>query len=221
MWGKCNELISKTPMQLRLIILIAALGLIFLLWKTVFWQPLVNEEVGVGRNIKSLQTQVIKLQQTLAMMQEALSKKLTNAAQDKRVAVQAMPISPQKLSLTFKSLMDPKYNLRLVNLEAEPTKIVTDPITSRQLFTHSIVIKFIGDYVGTFAYIESLEQLHWPIYWDDFKYIVTKYPEAEVTLTIHTLSYQEDFDHEAKPNGLPLNDKVSAIKNNIKQPANK
>jgi MSHA biogenesis protein MshJ len=48
-----------------------------------------------------------------------------------------------------------------------------------------------GNYPATRDYLHALEALPWKFFWDDIRYDVTSYPQARITLNIHTLGLQD------------------------------
>ena len=43
------------------------------------------------------------------------------------------------------------------------------------------------------AYFDSLGKLPWQFYWDDLQYEVDQYPNAIITLEVHTISMSEEL----------------------------
>lgn len=63
----------------------------------------------------------------------------------------------------------------------------------RGLFRHSFVLQLQGSYMSTIAYFNNLEKLPWQFYWDNLHYEVNDYPNATITLEVHTISLSEEL----------------------------
>ncbi|MFT7128754.1 MAG: MSHA biogenesis protein MshJ [Gammaproteobacteria bacterium] len=61
------------------------------------------------------------------------------------------------------------------------------------LFRHSFVLQLQGGYMSTIAYFNNLEKLPWQFYWDNLHYEVSDYPNATITLEVHTISLSEEL----------------------------
>ncbi len=62
-----------------------------------------------------------------------------------------------------------------------------------EIYKHGLRIVFEGNYFKTLNYLRSLETMPWSLYWDNVEYSVTKYPKANVEITVHTLSLHEGW----------------------------
>jgi MSHA biogenesis protein MshJ len=47
--------------------------------------------------------------------------------------------------------------------------------------------------MATLRYLSVLESLPWHFIWDNIEYHVTDYPQAEITIRIYTLSFEEKW----------------------------
>lgn len=61
------------------------------------------------------------------------------------------------------------------------------------IYKHGLIITVRGEYFLLLSYIRDLESLPWRLHWQALDYQVTGYPQAELTLTVFTLSYQENW----------------------------
>ena len=61
------------------------------------------------------------------------------------------------------------------------------------VYRHGLVIEFRGSYLSTLKYLHELDKLPWQFYWDSVELDVKHYPEAKVTITVHTLSLDKDW----------------------------
>ncbi|MDF1760057.1 MAG: hypothetical protein P1U40_05940 [Coxiellaceae bacterium] len=131
-----------------------------------------NDEIK--RKQKKLQDDVTKLNKELKVYSTQLlsSQGLMSAIRD--ITVKASNIEITSIDI-------------LPDEEEEEAKQAGSP-----LYRHGVEIKFIGDYFATMAYLEQMEILPWRLFWDKIVYKVSKYPNANVTLELHTLSEKPD-----------------------------
>jgi MSHA biogenesis protein MshJ len=61
------------------------------------------------------------------------------------------------------------------------------------LYKHRFVLTLRGNYLATVRYFEKLNELPWRFHWDSLNYEVTDYPNATITLQVHTVSRSEDW----------------------------
>lgn len=62
-----------------------------------------------------------------------------------------------------------------------------------QVYEHGLTIEFQGDYFSTLKYLRFLEEITGSFFWDAITFRQLEWPEAHVTLEIHTLSTDEGF----------------------------
>lgn len=65
--------------------------------------------------------------------------------------------------------------------------------TVESAFRHGLQIEFEGSYFSTLDYVRNLEGLEWKFFWDSIDYNVTEYPDAIGTLSLYTISLDENW----------------------------
>ena len=61
------------------------------------------------------------------------------------------------------------------------------------LYRHGFILKLSGNYMAAIRYFQRLSQLPWHFYWDDLSYDVDGYPDATITLEVHTVSMSKEW----------------------------
>lgn len=189
-----EQVINSLPTTAKIIVFIVLFGIVFTLWRITLWSPLQQKKEIIQQKTQNTTKEIKLLQQSITSLQNVLAqKKYIQTPEDttpseKTTTITTEP-SPQKISQTLKALLATN-NLNLVSLDATNTKITVDQNSQRKTFEHKTTIQFTGTYFASIKYIETIEKLNWPIYWDTLTYTVTKYPEANVMLEIHTISTQ-------------------------------
>lgn len=69
--------------------------------------------------------------------------------------------------------------------------VATD--VSGQVYEHGLVIEFEGDFFNTLRYLRFLEDITGSFFWDSISFKQLDWPNARITLEIHTLSANRGF----------------------------
>ena len=64
---------------------------------------------------------------------------------------------------------------------------------SGQVYEHGLVIEFEGDFFNTLRYLRFLEDITGSFFWDSISFRQLDWPNAHITLEIHTLSTNQGF----------------------------
>jgi len=213
--------INNLPQAVRIAAVLIMLGVIFSLWYMISWVPMQKKQLVMQNITKSVREKTSTLQQNIKTLQDTLDQQKQKIQSQKavvsRVQVSSTGPSPQEISKTLKALLT-THNLNFISLFAIPINNNTDSNTANSkagtapkpqfknnFFEQNISIKFSGDYFATVAYIADIEKLKWPIYWDNLTYTVTKYPNADIALELHSVSLKEDKNHDTTRNSVPVN----------------
>ncbi|MBL4827212.1 MAG: hypothetical protein JKY66_05790 [Spongiibacteraceae bacterium] len=132
---------------------------------------------------------------------------------DKRIENSVLAMIPPKLMLqVLEDILSQNNDLTLLSLDDRPVVSILEqqsdatkpshkkrktPLLTKNkkqgLYKHTFVLRLQGSYPATIAYFEKLSALPWRFYWDDLLYQVTQYPQATITLEIHTVSMSEEW----------------------------
>jgi len=77
-----------------------------------------------------------------------------------------------------------------VQTETEAAAAAPAVLETVKIYKHGVNLKLTGDFVSAVRYLQALEQGEWRFYWESLKYQVSRYPQAEIQLTVFTLSSQ-------------------------------
>lgn len=180
---------------------------IFILWFLILKTPLnaAHHALKVEKQMKLNQIQVLNdkvdviLDEAAGKNVDAKRKKLTKDLKslDKKLAVYANEFVPaNKLDDVFRDLLNRQKGLKLLSVRSLPSRQLSSQVAEGNA-KHPIVMEdglrltFSGSYFATLKYLQDLEALHWRIFWDSLDYQVGEYPDAKVTLVIHTISTKE------------------------------
>ncbi len=109
-------------------------------------------------------------------------------------------VQPEDMAEVVKTILLSSKSLKLqklTKLQAEelskPTEVDGKKDTRIKLYRHSIQIALKGNYNATYRFLKKLEQMEKKVAFNDFEYNVDKHPNADVILTISTLSLQRGW----------------------------
>lgn len=119
-------------------------------------------------------------------------------------------VSPNGMTQMLTSVLDSQEGLTLIRVENRPPEALTNTLATGagpaappleggrlsvgfQVFRHGLVLEFQGDFFSTLRYLRYLEAMDESFFWDSIEYEQALWPEARVTLELHTLSSEEGF----------------------------
>ncbi|MFT7472141.1 MAG: MSHA biogenesis protein MshJ [Kiritimatiellia bacterium] len=118
-------------------------------------------------------------------------------------------VSPEDMTRILTSVLERQSGLELIsfqNLNATPLLAgdrnssesaegsnVNQPGISGQVFEHGLRLEFQGDYFSTIKYLRFIEEISGSFFWDSISFRQVSWPDAVVTLEIHTISTNSGF----------------------------
>lgn len=120
-------------------------------------------------------------------------------------------VPPQRMAVVLEQVLSRNTRLQLVALNTLPASLFIEPAadgpagepavegtvkpagTGTQIYKHGVEMTVRGSYAGLLQYLAALEKLPTQMFWSMAKMNVVKYPEAELTLTLYTLSLDETW----------------------------
>ena len=190
---KYQKIIDRLPLAAKAMMLATIMGLSFIIWYYGFWQDLQVSVDKTYTQIKILEKSISNLEEQLKIIKSATKDSAGNKIESYNASDQMLP--PNQTNKILHDLLTTTGNLALIQLDNTPPKEVTLPPLNSRAFEHGIIIKFSGDYFSTMHYLQAIENLKWKISWDKLEYKVTQYPNAEITLYVHTISNDGDWIH--------------------------
>ena len=204
---KLNNWFQRLTQHQRIILLIVFLGVIYFIWSSIWGGVYAARDVELQTQKRSIQEKITTIKQT--------EQRLTAAARDPQIGelkkqLQAIDLQLKKanrniisahqmlIQLNGMFLHDSGITLRRVEDQGViPFKDSSTPDgnnkTALPLYQHNFIIEFSGNYFSTIHYLKQLQKLPWQLYFDSIDYQVTKYPEADVIIHVHTLSLDESL----------------------------
>jgi len=197
---KINGWLLGLSQRERLLALFTCLVTIYMVWEFLFMMPLGEEyeaiqieQQVVQEQIRVLEDQIIAIntpegsKEGIVSQHQRLQQDLQKLHEHLGIFTNEL-VSPTQMATILRDMFSQEQNLQLILLESLPAESM-----SPTLYKHGMVLKFAGDFFSVLHYLEQLEKLDWQIFWDNLEYKVAKYPMAEITMRIHTLSREKGW----------------------------
>jgi len=201
----------------RLLVLVVATAVIYAVWDGVFFskqeqhhQYLLKQQTVLlqqqqERDLAIAQTtaKLVASQRTTEQKKLAIiqAKKMLQETKDQLDSVLNKLVPPTKITELLRNLLLQTHGLKLLALNNEAVESISiDDEDSKDqaknkyktsLYKHSTTLKLTGNYQQLYQYLSALENSKWGLYWDQLHYHVTEYPQAEITIRVHTISTNE------------------------------
>jgi MSHA biogenesis protein MshJ len=201
-WQLLETRIDAMQPRERILLLLAALVLLYLVADSFGFQPLFARQQQARQTIadREQQLELLRTRSGLltgdgaaaATLQADLSELDTRGRQwfaHLLAPNQALSILEQVLA----------HQPGIVLRQASASKSELDEVPDGDgnssaapgIMRHQFELQLEGNYLATRDYLHALEALPWKFFWDDIRYEVTRYPQAHITLNIHTLGLQD------------------------------
>lgn len=211
--------IDALSLRERGLLLLSVVFVLYSVWNGLFMGPLTAHHNQVQAQIKQLRTATA----TLAEQSEAISKRQMQdpdiETRTKLAALQTeMNALDQRIKTRTQGLIDPtamakmmeevlksEHGLKLISVQSLPARPLLDtevPAAGKTgpanadmpgIYRHGMTIIFEGGYLDALHYLRTLEAMPWHLYWDSLAFQVLKYPNAQFTITVHTIGLREGW----------------------------
>ena len=214
--GHWPQWIDQKSLRERIGIFVAVLVLGLFFCETLYFNPQRSRHAKIKAQVNALnaalatldsQAEAIKTRGQTDPDQEHRARQRQLQAElerlDERLKVLTIDlISPRDMAAVLRTLLIRQKGLRLAHLENLPAEALLSGADIKQgggddrrihLYRHPMRIVFSGTYLQTLAYLRSLESLPRKLYWDKLEIVVNDHPQAEISLTVHTLSLKKEW----------------------------
>lgn len=214
-WEQLVAKVDGMSLRERALIFAAAAFALVALIDALFLNPLLQQQ-------KRLSTQVVQQQEKMKEIQAQLATLLQAKQADKndpqrerirqlreQIAegeaflkeTQDKLVPPEKMAHLLEQVLVKNGRLQLVALETLPVsnfiesaaEAQASAAAGKQIYKHGVRITVRGSYADLTQYLQTLEKLPTQMFWGMAKMDVVKYPQAELTLTLYTLSLDKTW----------------------------
>lgn len=206
-WGLMQGKVEAMPLRERMVMFAAIAFALIALTSTVLLDPLLEKQKALSAKLMKLQGQMKELQDKVQSISQAKKedehsplrariaqlKKRLEAQQEDIKGRRDHLVDPDKIAGMLEQILNKNGKLQLVALETLPASLVTAPTKNtkaeqKQIFRHGVRITLRGGYLDLLQYLTAVEKAPTQMYWDEVSFIVDKYPDGVLVLTLHTLS---------------------------------
>lgn len=215
-WEQLVGKVEAMSLRERALIFAAAAFVLISLINALFLDPLLVQQKRLSSQVVQQQEKMKELQaQLVALLQAKQSDK--DAPQRARIAqlreqlsqgdaylkeTQDKLVPPEKMAVLLEQVLSRNARLQLLALETLPASLFIEPegdaaqhaaAAEKQIFKHGVQITVRGSYADLLQYLRALENLPTQMFWGMANMQVAKYPNAELTLTLYTLSLDKQW----------------------------
>jgi len=203
-----QERFNSLSSREKIISLSTLLVLFWGIWDNLVYQPITAEQKRLDVELTNLNTN-LTVNQQVAIQLEALGKIDPNKENKQSLKKIKLELKKLKLQLdtgnkkfvpaqlmteVLQDMLRQNKGLKLISLKTLPiTTLSKNKQLKSWIYRHGLSITLSGSYFNTLNYLKSLESSPWRFNWEAINYQVKQYPEAETTLRIYTLSFEENW----------------------------
>ena len=204
--ARFDALAPRERAAVSLLIVVSLLMFFYML----FIEPKMLQAEVLSRQIDSTVMQTRASEQQIALLQKRLRQdpdaqnrqQLVRLKQQKqqiskqlRVKMQGL-IAPAQMAQVLEAVLTQTRALKLEKLNNLPVRPLLDDSQDKNkalpadvgVYQHGLQIEFRGTYLQMLAYLRLLKTLPWNFYWDSIEVSMDRYPQAQIVMTVHTLS---------------------------------
>lgn len=217
---KIDQFVAKVDgmtLRERAMIFAAAAFAVVSLINTFFLDPLLAKQKSLSSQVVQQQERMKETQAQLTALLQAKQAD-EHAPQRERIrqlreqiaegdaylkATQDKLVPPEKMAALLEQVLAKNASLQLVALDTLPVTLFIEPsaadvankvaVQEKQIFKHGVKMTVRGNYADLMQYLAALEKMPTQMFWGMAKLSVVQYPNAELTLTLYTLSLDKTW----------------------------
>ena len=215
---KLLQQVDALTLRERLAVAAALLVVIGGLWEAALAAPLTARKLAAVERIEQMRSRLAELDAALNTAAdgigsgmsgnverlEALRERVADGAEAMRLLTTDL-VDPGQMRFVLEDLLRRGGRLELVsiaNLPVEPvlarasSEASSDTVNARGaalLYRHGLVLELEGNYLDCIAYLQSIENLPWRLYWSSLSLRTERHPLSRISIELQTLSLEEDW----------------------------
>ncbi|HHA19314.1 MAG: hypothetical protein DRQ39_10410 [Gammaproteobacteria bacterium] len=217
-----SHYLSTLSLRERILVLLVACSVIYVIGDTLLlgkfeqqYQQQLSQQQQLDNQQQEIDAAIIEIGGKIALSNNETNKLKQEVDQTNQqiqqneqqlATVLNKLVPPTKITELLRSLLLDTHDLQLLSISNEPVKTITfnDSDENNQqiqentqaialLYEHTTTIKLAGGYQQLYQYLIALENSEWELFWDQLEYTVTEYPNAEITIRVHTISTDQHW----------------------------
>ncbi len=215
-WQEWLQKFDDRKKSEKWIIAVLIMALLVWLYTELQLAPLNADKTTMRQQISSAQTrlQAMQTREQIAIQSaqedpdRAANDRLARLVQEQQRAqgeIEGLAgnlVTPYAMTQMLTTVLDRQPGLELIRVEnkvPQPMRSATqvtgeggeEPMA--QVYKHGLIIEMQGDYFSLLNYLTYLENLSERFFWDEVHFLQSGWPDATITLELHTLSTEEGF----------------------------
>ena len=203
------ERIDNLELRERILLLAAAVAVMFLLIDTLILQPTLKAQQVARQQIVDLEVKLNSLRQSAQLLSYKSDSDLATSRRQSRDQLAAelaeldsriisqlgALVEPAQAARVLEQLLSSHTGLKLTTLSAsaEPLKDMEleQPSETPGLARYQLDMVVQGSYLDLLNYLQSLEAMPWKFFWQQVDFQATEHPHAETRLQLYTLGAKD------------------------------
>ncbi len=203
------ERIDNLELRERILLLAAAVAVMFLLIDTLILQPTLKAQQVARQQIVDLEVKLNSLRQSAQLLNYKSDSDLATSRRQSRDQLAAelaeldsriisqlgALVEPAQAARVLEQLLSSHTGLKLTTLSAsaEPLKDMEleQPSETPGLARYQLDMVVQGSYLDLLNYLQSLEAMPWKFFWQQVDFQATEHPHAETRLQLYTLGAKD------------------------------
>lgn len=207
----------------RWMVTCALFALVFFILNTLLLKPILTRQQSISAELTTENAQIESLSQELNLISatpaidpDAQNRQRISALQSQLKSLETdlnglktTLVSPEEMPLLLRNLLKKNNALKLISLktlpathlieneskdkEAKDTVVKVADANNPPVFKHGVEITIEGRYLDLLEYISDLEKMPWHVLWSKVNLNAENYPDTQLTLTVYTLSLDENW----------------------------
>lgn len=206
-YRRLSERIDALQVRERVLLLVAAVALVYFLVDSLGFQPLLREHRSLLQEIEEqgLRLDVLRVRSSHALGEpsddespslDTLQRELSLFGERLQSRLAGM-LSPDRAASVLGQVMTGEDGLVLNAVSARRVPFASvregdgERVVLGDVDRYELELQLEGGYLETLDYLRALEALPWKVFWESVTFAMIEYPRASVSLDIYTLGRRE------------------------------
>ena len=205
--SKLEDRVNSLALRERGLLLIAALGVAFLLADTFLLRPLDQRREATRQQLDQTADRVAQLTESVESIagqqrddpnaelieeRDALRQRI-NLLSDELAALDTGLLTPAQTLEVLRELLADRTNLELISLNKLPAEPLDPDTGANGIFVHRFSIVVDSEFSGMLDYVRLIENLPRGLYWESLTLSVPEWPANRADVVLYMLALNEDW----------------------------
>lgn len=208
------ESVDALSVRERIFVFAGMLMVVGAIWEGLLNAPLEARTVAAQNKISATAERLDQLDEAIAVaaaglgggvndrveMLQSLREAVASREEELRIFTSDL-VDPVQMRLVVEDLIKGQSGLQLVrtqNIPATPLLEASDDVPAEEafepnLYLHGILIELEGSYLELLAYLHSIEELPWRIFFGRLNLETIEHPRLKISIELNTLSLEEEW----------------------------